>query len=150
MSFMDISFSRLISATYTSVSGRRGLEFQISHTSFCEKISNGKGRRVWNQELLLACSLLAWVTLGRYLDPKNLGFPFCKLDSLGPLDWVVMRFRDNETPGRVPGKSGCSINTSDFCFAVMALLAGHQETYSGIIECPRFLRSLAFLYREGN
>ena len=51
---------------------------------------------------------------------------------------------------RVPGKSRCSINNIDSCFAVMALLAGHQEAYSDIIECPRFLRALAFLYLEGN
>lgn len=51
-------------------------------------------------------------------------------------------------PVRVPGKSGYSINNNDFCLIVMAFLASHQETYSVIIECPRFLRSLAFLYLE--
>lgn len=61
-----------------------------------------------------------------------------------------MRFKDNEMPSTVPSKSGYSINYSDFCFIVMALLAGHQEVYSDITECPRFLRSLAFLYLEEN
>lgn len=53
-------------------------------------------------------------------------------------------------PVRVPGKSGYSIKNSDFCFIVIAFLAGHEETYSDITEGRRFVRSSAFPCLEGN